>query len=139
MRSKGNPTGATMRNHYPRTGVIAGCVMLLSASCAFAQDWPQWRGPGRDARAAGFNAPKTWPKALTQKWKINVGDGVATPALVGGKLYVFGRENGNEVIRCVDAATGKEIWQDRYEAEGATGPASGFSGPRSSPTVADGK
>jgi outer membrane protein assembly factor BamB len=138
MRLKANPTGAIMRNQYPRTGLIAGCVMLLSAN-AFAQDWPQWRGPGRDAKATGFNPPKTWPKALTQKWKVNVGDGVATPALVGDRLYVFGRENGNEVVRCIDAATGKEVWQDRYEAEGATPPAAAFSGPRSSPTVADGK
>ncbi len=32
-----------------------------------------------------------------------MGDGVATPALVGDKLYVFSRQEGNEVIRCLDA------------------------------------
>src|SRR5205823_2411392 len=67
------------------------------------------------------------------------GDGVATPALVGDKLFVFARQGGNEVIRCLDAATGKEEWQDKYEAKPATGPAGGFPGPRSSPTVVDGK
>jgi len=102
-------------------------------------DWPQWLGLNRDAKATDFKVPKTWPKELTQKWKVNVGDGVATPALVGGKLYVFSREEGNEVTRCLDAATGKELWQDKYEALGATGPAQSFSGPRSSPSVADGK
>jgi len=102
-------------------------------------DWPQWRGPNRDAKVTGFRAPETWPKELTQKWKVVVGDGVATPALVGDKLYVFTREEGNEIIRCLDAASGNERWLDKYEAKGATGPASAFSGPRSSPTVADGK
>lgn len=113
--------------------------MLLCANCVCAQDWPQWRGPNRDAKANGFQAPKTWPKELTQKWKVKVGDGVATPALVGDKLYVFSREGGNEVVRCLEAATGKEIWQDKYEAPAVRGPAARFSGPRCSPTVAEGK
>lgn len=128
-----------MRNANPMVGVMVGCVMLLGASSGWAQDWPQWRGPNRDAKATGFNAPKTWPKQLTQKWKVMVGEGVATPALVGGKLYVFTREGMNEVIRCLDAATGKELWQDKYAAPAVTGAARSFPGPRSSPTVADGK
>jgi outer membrane protein assembly factor BamB len=118
---------------------MAGCVVLLGSSGALAQDWPQWRGPNRDAKVTGFTAPKTWPKELTQKWKVTVGDGVATPALVGDKLYVFTRQDANEVIRCLDAATGKELWQENYAAQAVTGPASRFPGPRSSPTVADGK
>lgn len=123
-----------------RKGLRVGCcVVLLCASGVWAQDWPQWRGPNRDARVTGFTAPKKWPKELTQKWKVTVGDGVATPSLVGDKLYVFSREGGNEVVRCLNAADGKEHWQDKYETGGATGPASGFSGPRSSPTVAEGK
>ncbi|HRT08677.1 MAG TPA: PQQ-binding-like beta-propeller repeat protein [Candidatus Paceibacterota bacterium] len=116
------------------TSVVAG--MAVSAR---AQDWPQWRGPNRDARAAGFRSPATWPAELKEKWKVAVGDGVATPALVGDKLYVFTRQEGYEVLRCLNAADGKELWQDKYEAQGATGPSQGFSGPRSSPAVADGK
>jgi outer membrane protein assembly factor BamB len=119
--------------------VVSGCALALVVSRASAQDWPQWRGPNRDAKAANFAAPKAWPKELTQKWKVTVGEGVATPALVGDKLYVFARQEGSEITRCLDAATGKELWQDKYESAGATGPASGFSGPRGSPAVADGK
>src|SRR2546423_2084627 len=88
----------------------------LAASCAFAQDWPQWRGPNRDAKAAEFKAPKTWPKELTPKWKAPVGEGVATPALVGDKLYVMSRQDGTEITRCLDASSGKEIWQEKYES-----------------------
>src|SRR5437016_4626315 len=119
--------------------IVSSCALALVASGALAQDWPQWRGPNRDAKAAGFNAPKSWPKELTQKWKVNVGEGVATPSLVGDKLYVFARQEGGEVTLCLDAATGKELWKDKYDALGATGPASGFAGPRASPTVVNGK
>ena len=41
--------------------------------------------------------PAAWPKELTKKWQVTVGDGVATPALVGGKLYVFTLQDGKEI------------------------------------------
>jgi len=121
--------------HLYQMGVILVGALWLGATGVQAQDWPQWRGPNRDGKVTGFKAPKTWPKELTRKWKVTVGDGVATPALVGGKLYVFAREKGSEILRCLDAESGKEDWKDEYQAQGATGPASGFSGPRCSPTV----
>jgi outer membrane protein assembly factor BamB len=115
-----------------------GSMPVLAAAAA---DWPQWRGPNRDARVASFSAPPTWPKELTKKWSVTVGHGPATPALVGNKLYTFGREDPNEVVRCLDAATGKELWKKVLEAPPAQtpGPPTMIRGPRSSPTVADGK
>jgi outer membrane protein assembly factor BamB len=116
------------------------CVILICASCLFAQDWPQWRGPNRDGKAGGFKAPSQWPSELTQKWKKTVGSGNATPALVGNKLYVFTRQGDEEVTLCLDAGNGNEIWKDKYAAQAVTGPARRqHPGPRSSPTVANGK
>src|SRR5438876_11046784 len=128
-----------MKNMTRTMGMIVGCVVALAANRVLAADWPQWRGANRDAKVADFTAPATWPKELTQKWKVTVGEGVATPSLVGDKLYVFSRQAGAEITRCLDAATGKELWQDKYDTLGATGPSSGYSGPRASPTVAEGK
>ena len=127
-----------MKNMNYTITAVAG-LLAISASCALAQDWPQWRGANRDAKATGFTAPKTWPKELTQKWKVTVGLGDATPALVGNKLYVFARQDADEVIRCLDTANGKELWQEKYAAQAASGPSAQHSGPRSSPAVADGK
>ncbi len=120
------------------TTIVAFLGMACSRS-GLAQDWPQWRGPNRDARATGFQAPAAWPKTLTKKWQVKVGDGVATPALVDGKLFVFAREGEVEVLRCLDAASGNEIWKQQYEEDPAEGAAGNFPGPRSSPIVAEGK
>jgi outer membrane protein assembly factor BamB len=121
----------------PRIIVFVSC--WAATLLAPAQDWPQYLGENRAAKAS-FSAPKTWPKELTQKWKVTVGDGVATPALVGDRLYVFSRQEGGEVLRCLDAATGKEIWKaDKFDVLPAERPAQDFAGPRCSPTVADGK
>ncbi|MBE3099632.1 MAG: PQQ-binding-like beta-propeller repeat protein [Planctomycetes bacterium] len=114
-------------------------VILAGATGALAQDWPQWRGANRDGKVAGFTAPQAWPKELAQKWKITVGSGDSTPALVGDKLYVFARQGDEEVTLCLSAADGKEVWKDKYAAQAVTGPAARHPGPRSSPAVADGK
>ncbi len=128
-----------MKNANRTRVVLAGCVVLIGASCVLAQDWPQWRGQNRDAKVTGFTVPQTWPKELTQKWRVTVGQGDATPALVGDKLYVFARQDANEVTICLDAGSGKELWKDKYSATTVTGAPARHPGPRSSPTVTNGK
>ena len=123
--------------------VVSSCFLLANSGTytptVHDGDWPQWRGENRDGKVTGFTAPTSWPKELTQKWKVSVGEGVATPALVGDKLFVFTWEGGKELIRCLEAESGKEVWKYDYPAARATGPASGFAGARSSPAFSEGK
>jgi len=116
-------------------------TLLIGPVTTLAQDWPQWRGPNRDGKVTGFNAPATWPKNLTEKWKVVVGLGDSTPALVGDKLYVFAVQNNEETTLCLQAADGKEIWKDTYAPKTAISgaPARHGQGTRSSPAVAEGK
>lgn len=129
-------------NHPKKIAVIVLSCSLLSlhsTTDSFAQDWPQYLGTDRAAKAS-FTPPKIWPKELTPKWKLPVGDGVATPALVAERLYVFTRQEGGEILRCLEATTGKEIWQsEKLDVLPAERPAQDFAGPRSSPTVSEGK
>jgi len=118
---------------------IVLCAILFGANGVLAQDWSQWRGVDRDGKATGFTAPSEWPKQLKQQWQKNVGLGDASPSLAGDKLYVFTRQGEEEVILCLNAANGDEIWRDKYAAQAVTGPASAHPGPRSTPTVLEGK
>ncbi|MFC1560905.1 PQQ-binding-like beta-propeller repeat protein [Candidatus Latescibacterota bacterium] len=127
-----------MKNANRLIAAIAVFLTLISVSFVFAQDWTQWRGTNRDGKVAGFEAPVQWPSEMTQKWNVSVGSGDATPALVDNKLYVFTRQSADEVILCLDATSGKELWQNRYATQSVSGPASSHPGPRSSPTVSDG-
>ena len=129
-----------------RTVVVAGLLAVGGFAAApgaqnQASDWPQWRGPRRDGTVTAFAEPKAWPDMLTQRWKITVGEGYSTPILVGNRIYQFSRQNENEVMRAIDAASGKVIWERAYAAPfnmvSATkrhGP-----GPKSTPTFADGR
>lgn len=76
-----------------RTNLIASLLFsALFAASSLSADWPQWRGSNRDGKATGFTPPATWPKELTKKWSVSVGDGVATPALVSDRIYSFTRQ-----------------------------------------------
>ncbi len=81
------------------------------APSIIAQDWTQWRGANRDGNVAGFTAPATWPKAIKKVWQTNVGIGHSTPLVVGEKIYVFARQGEDEVLQCLELATGKELWR----------------------------
>jgi len=119
---------------------MAASVVLISGDCLLAQEWPQWRGVNRDGKVTGFRAPPTWPTNLTWRWQVTVGKGDASPILAGGKLYAFGRQEADEVVLCLDAASGKTIWEAKYPAgRVVTGPAVGHPGPRSTPVAAEGK
>ncbi|HBZ21935.1 MAG TPA: hypothetical protein DEO60_12460 [Bacteroidales bacterium] len=114
-------------------------IILINCSNLFSQDWPQFRGIGRDSKVTGFKSPNTWPAELKQVWKVNVGFGDATPVLSGKRIYLAVRQNTDEVILCLDAGSGKEIWRSAYTALAVTGPATSHPGPRSTPAIADGK
>lgn len=122
-----------------RVLISASIFLLISSMNLSAQDWPQFRGINRDSRVTGFKAPAKWPAELTQDWKVQVGTGDATPVLADKKIYLNTRQGNDEVILCLDAATGKEIWKNTYPASAVTGPAASHPGPRSTPAVSNGK
>jgi outer membrane protein assembly factor BamB len=119
-----------------------GAALLWPAASALAQDWPQWRGPNRDGIVHGVQAPDKWPKTLEQDWKVEVGEGVSSPVVVGDRVFVFTRQKDDELVLCLDLVRGKELWRSEpYPAPYHWWPGEGnFSkGPRSTPTVAEGK
>jgi len=126
-----------MKTSKQVTGLLA--VFLISTISLFSQDWPQFRGATRDGKVTGFKAPSSWPSELTQQWKVTVGTGDATPVLVGKKMYLHTRQGGDEVILCLDASTGKELWRSSYPVTAVTGPSTSHPGPRSTPAVSAGK
>jgi outer membrane protein assembly factor BamB len=104
-------------------------------------NYPQWRGANRDG-AAAFAAPASWPDTLTRRWKVDVGTGYAAPIVVGDRVFAFSRQGEDEVMRALDAATGKVFWETRYNATYKPNPAATRThgtGPKSTPAYDDGR
>jgi outer membrane protein assembly factor BamB len=99
-----------------------------------------WRGINRDGKVEGFIAPASWPVQLAQVWKTQVGLGDASPVLVNNKLYLPTKKDSSEYLLCIDATTGKILWEaNNNKSPVITGGPSSHPGPRSTPYVTGGK
>jgi len=120
------------------TGLILAAITAQSAIAA--TDTPQWRGPNRDAVVSDASIPSTWPKALKEEWRVTVGVGHSSPVLSNGRLYVFARQGEEEVLLCLDAGSGKQIWRSSQTIAYEMNPAAmgHGKGPKSTPVVSAG-
>jgi outer membrane protein assembly factor BamB len=115
--------------------------LLLGAAPAGSWDWPQWRGPNRDATSSASGAASSWPAELAKRWRSEVGSGQSSPVVSGTTVFVFSREGNAEVARALDLRSGKTQWRTAYPApyDVYPGAASYGSGPRSTPVFHDGR
>src|SRR5688572_28574522 len=79
------------------------------------QDWPHWRGPDRNGVVA---EPSSWGGAGWELgesiWTAEAGEGTTSPFVVRGRVFVLGWAGQRDTLRCLDAATGKELWSTSY-------------------------
>jgi len=115
-------------------------VVQLSAQRP-SSDWTQWRGSNRDGVAAAPSDAAAWPAQLTQKWKLEVGLGYATPLVVGNRIYQFARKGEREVMMAIDADGGKVLWETGHSAvfTPMSAAAPHGAGPKSTPVFFNGR
>lgn len=119
--------------------LLSVLILALAPTLAWGDDWPQWRGPNRDAKSAETGLLKKWPESGPKLlWQAeNLGNGYSSFAIVEGKLYSMGGDQpdvGNEqFVFCLDANTGKQIWKSASLGDYFDNAWGG--GPRCTPTV----
>jgi outer membrane protein assembly factor BamB len=92
-------------------------LLLVSGIQVFSAgvDWYRWRGPDLNgiSKETGWFAP--WPAAgPKQIWKAAVGHGYSSVSISNGRLYTMGTNAGQETVTCLDANTGKLLWNHSY-------------------------
>ncbi len=101
-------------------------ALAVLASSVPASDWTQWGGPNRnfmtDAPGLAASWPGGGPKTL---WKRDLGEGYSSILAEGARLYTMYRvpsriyqvgKKDQEVVVAIEAASGKTIWEYRYDA-----------------------
>ena len=92
--------------------MIPALVLFLAAL-----EWPQFGGPQRNFQTEATGLATSWPASGPKKlWSRDLGEGYSSIAVDGAVLYTMYRLGNQEVVLAADAATGKTIWEHRYDA-----------------------
>ena len=125
---------------FVQASIVA--IALVVATTAVAADWGPWRGPNHN----GVSDESTWnPGALSTAkvaWRADLGMGHSTVAVVADRVYSMGSREVNrggkkaweDIIFCLDATTGREVWRYTYPITEQRWP-----GPAATPVVVDGR
>ena len=124
-----------------RYKLLSIVLPLFLAASLHAQDWSQWRGPSRTGIAAGFKAPAAWPERPRQVWKVKAGAGHSSPVVEGSRAYLHSRIGEQEAVTAFDLSSGKQVWQQTYDAPYTMNPAAQGhgKGPKSTPVIDGGR
>src|SRR5437016_1220622 len=114
-----HPAPAGMRGGPFSTQVVPGASWAGTTSGGpdglLAADWPQHLGPTRDGHSPETGLARSWPKdGPVVAWKRDVGSGWSGVAVAGDRLMLFHRVGDDEVVECLDPATGKGRWTGKY-------------------------
>lgn len=136
------PSSIRRRKAGLRIAVMVAGGVLLGSLRAAADDWPYWRGLHRDGISRETGLLKTWPEGGPKVlWKRAVPGGYSSFAVAQGRLYTMTEDRKEEIVLCLDAATGEPIWEYRYPADYDQHPGLDQrfkSGPRATPVVEGG-
>ena len=107
------------------------CLCTVAA-CPGA-DWPRYGGPDLTGASLETNLAHAWPaEGPRALWSVDVGEGFAGAAIRDGEVYLFDRvPDTQDVLRCLDLASGRELWKVACDAPGSLP----YNGSRNVPTV----
>jgi outer membrane protein assembly factor BamB len=122
-----------------KTAGVWMALVLLIPALALCANWPQFLGPNRDGVYPDDDIVDSFPGDGPEVvWEKNVGAGFTNPVVANGRLILFHRLGGKEVVEALDAETGKPVWKFEY----ATSYHDDFGfdeGPRAAPVVSGGQ
>jgi outer membrane protein assembly factor BamB len=94
-------------------------LLAILAVPAYAENWPQWRGPTNDGHSSEKGLPTEWGAEKNVVWKFQMpGIGAGTPAVWGDKIFMTSVDGPSIVALCV-GTDGKEKWKQKLSDTGA--------------------
>lgn len=93
---------------------VVSFLSLISPSCIFAENWPQWRGPDGTGVSSEKNLPLKWSTNENVRWRMELpGRGNSSPIVWGNRVFVTQAvtSDNRRTLMCFDRANEKLLWQ----------------------------
>jgi outer membrane protein assembly factor BamB len=93
--------------------LIPAALCLCLALPAFADNWPQWRGPKNDGISTEKNIPTEWGEGKNLAWTLPLpGRAGSTPCVWGDKIFLTSTVDSSDDLIAMSVSTaGKELWR----------------------------
>ena len=113
---------------------LAGALVALPGR-GVADDWPRFLGPHGNGVSDETNLLERWPGGGPPVvWDNAVGAGYSAPSVRGNQLVLHQRLGDQEVVECLEAASGKSLWRYAYPSH-FIDPYGYNNGPRATPLL----
>ena len=91
-------------------------IVSVMAGLASADDWPQFRGPNSaGVSKSSANLPTQFTGSENVKWSADLGDGIGSPVVANGKLFVASMIDQDHVgLHAFDAVSGEQLWSQQW-------------------------
>ncbi len=120
-----------------RLAAVAACIAVCGTT-AWAENWPEWRGPQHNGISTETGIATTWSKDQNVAWRVKLpGQGGATPVVWGDRIYLTSSE-GNDLVVVGISTAGQELWKTKI-GTGNKDARSGEGNSASPSPVTDGK
>ncbi len=111
--------------------------ITIASPIVCAEDWPRFLGPNGNGISNETGLIDKWgDEGPAIPWQMDLGTGYGAPSILDGKLVVHHRVGNKEIVLCLDAESGDEIWNYAYPSN-FIDPYGYNNGPRSSPYLTD--
>ena len=87
-------------------------VMLFSVNLAYADNWPQWRGPSLNGISNEKNLPVKWTTEENITWKLAMpAFSGSTPVVWRDRIFLNVADGDDLYLWCVDRTKGTVLWK----------------------------
>jgi outer membrane protein assembly factor BamB len=121
------------KNLFLTLGAGALTVILCLPVSLAAEDWNQWRGPGRNGKSAETSLLGEWPaEGPPLAWKAEgLGGGFSSLSVADGRIFTMGDIGETQYVVALSEKDGSILWKaevgPRWEDD--------YGGPRGTPTI----
>ena len=129
-----------VRPHLTYGAISLPLSLLLTATLnggLSAENWSKFLGEQGNSTSSETGLIDRWDASgPTLSWSLPVGTGYSAPSVRNGRLFVHHRKANKEIIDCLNASNGSNIWSYAYQSD-FVDPFGYNNGPRATPLITE--
>jgi len=96
---------------------VVSCMFLIFTADRTDGQWTRFRGPNGSGIDMSVGYPVEFSPNKNMAWRVSLPYAQSSPVVVGSRVYVTASQGDRLITFCLDAKTGRELWQREVRRE----------------------